>query len=107
MRITLVAAALLAAALPACAQAQDIDTPRVTVSVAGLDLASPGGVNLLDRRLWQAADAVCGGATPATHASMREQRQCRAAVLRNVAAQRDAAIQAARRQPTLALVGVK
>ncbi len=106
MRITLVAAAMTAAVLstaPAFAQVPGYEAPRATVHVADLDLSRDSGVKLFDRRLWQAADALCAGTTAITPGAMQQMRQCRAAVIDQAAAKRDAAIRAARRPAAIAL----
>lgn len=107
MRITLVAAAMTAAVLstaPAFAQVPGYEAPRATVHVADLDLSRDSGVKLFDRRLWQAADALCTGSSVITPGAMQRQRQCRAAVIEQAAAKRDGAIKAARRPAAIAMV---
>jgi UrcA family protein len=49
------------AAVPAAAQAQTSDVLSVTVSYAGIDANSPGGAQILLRRISSAAEKVCGG----------------------------------------------
>jgi UrcA family protein len=60
LKMSLIAAALCAAAAPALAQELDADILQRTVSYADLDLSSPAGVAAFDRRIDTAVTEVCG-----------------------------------------------
>ncbi len=60
LKMSLIAAALCAAAAPALAQDLDADILQRTVSYADLDLSSPAGVAAFDRRIDTAVTEVCG-----------------------------------------------
>lgn len=94
--------ALLLAAVPALAQGQ----ASVRVSHADLNLATAAGVARLDHRINRAVDKVCKVANPADLRGQLASNACFRATRTAAAAQRNAAIAAARRAETyLASVG--
>ena len=63
-----------------------------TVSYADLDLTSPAGVAMLDRRIRGAIRQVCGRAFPRDLQSQIQVERCRAETLADVQAQRNDAL---------------
>lgn len=64
MRILMAAAAAMAGLLATPVLATELEQGKVTVSIADLDLATPAGQRLLDKRVAVAIDRLCG--TPVT-----------------------------------------
>lgn len=82
---------LVLLALPAMstpALAQD-NAPPVHVVYRDLNLASPQGIAMLDRRLDQAADRACSALSPDTLKRRSEFAACRKAKLLEAAPQRE------------------
>lgn len=70
----LIAAPLLALSGPVLAQPAPA---RMSVSTAGLDLATPDGVRVLDLRILHAASALCGTPSPADPGGRGKYDVCR------------------------------
>lgn len=105
MRISLIAAALVAAGMTPLApvQAEPSASPSLAVRVVDLDLSTPAGVRQLDLRLARAASAVCEVDSPATLAANLRRWACEKAAIEGAAPRRAALIAAARRAaPALA-----
>jgi UrcA family protein len=80
--------AIGAVATPAMAQ----DAPSVTVSYADLNLASPLGREILDRRIAGAASQLCGTARSVELTWAAAVNDCREATIAATQPQRDAAV---------------
>jgi UrcA family protein len=85
-------ALLLAAAIPANAQAQQGHPATVRVSTADLNLSSPAGVAALDRRIDRAIDTVCPASQSGDFTEKLAVKNCRNATAANVALQREQAL---------------
>lgn len=91
-------ATLLAfSATPALAEPPAIFT--ATVQTADLDLSSAKGQRVLDRRLNQAANEVCGTASDVDIAGKNDVRRCRVDTLAQLASERDQRIARASGEP--------
>lgn len=77
----------LVAAVPATAQ----EAPSIAVSYADLNLASPLGRTILDRRIANAASQLCGTARQVDLNATAAIDECREATIEGVQPQRDAA----------------
>ena len=75
----LITAAFFAAAAAALPARAESPVRRETVSLAGLDLASPADRARLDRRIAAAVETVCGSYAGASQSEQREIDGCRAA----------------------------
>lgn len=97
-----IAAPPLISSLPLFATA--IAAPPViatsTVRTADLDLSSPAGQRVLDRRLSMAAKEVCGTASDAYIAGKNDVRRCRSETLARAEIERDRRIAAATDTPS-------
>ena len=101
MNRIMILAALVAAPLiasPSQAQGAEADRTRV-VSVADLDLSRKADVRMLDIRIRQAVEEVCGTASDADPHGKNEVRRCRALTSERFSAERGRAIASAA-QPT-------
>ena len=78
----------LVAAAPATAQ----DASSIAVGYADLNLASPLGRNILDRRIANAASQLCGTARQVDLNATAAVDECREATIEGVQPQRDAAV---------------
>ena len=100
----LIPAVLLSAILPDAAVAQQRHAD-IRVAYRDLNLQSPEGLKLLDRRIRRAIEAVCPDFAGSTVPRHPEVARCRAAKEAEVAGQRAAALAyAARSQVQLAAV---
>jgi UrcA family protein len=91
--------ASLLAALSAHVGAQQLTAPTVTVGYADLNLRSPAGVAVLDRRIAAAAHSVC----PETHATgelarVMIARRCTVLAIEAARAQRDRIVASSAKQ---------
>lgn len=93
----LIATLLVFTATPALAQ--PAVTVTTTVQTADLDLSSPAGQRVLDRRLTQAVKEVCGAASDADIEGKNEVRRCRTDTLAALSSERDQRIAAASAKP--------
>ena len=73
----LAAMALLTFGTPVLALSADA-TGFITVGYAGIDLAAPGGRQILDRRVENAIRTMCGAPVIGTHAEGEAIEACRA-----------------------------
>lgn len=97
----LIPAVLLSALLPNAAMAQDRAHADIHVAYRDLDLQSPAGVKLLDRRIERAIAKVCPSDFAARDLEQnRMVTQCRAVKEAEVAAQRAAVLQYSARRGT-------
>lgn len=72
MTAGLLSLALAGAAItPALAGAPE--PARITIDTVGIDLATPAGQQMLDRRIVRAVQAVCGSAGPQTGTRVQSQ----------------------------------
>lgn len=100
----LIPALVLSALVPGTALAQQRHAD-IRVAYRDLNLQSPAGVQVLDRRIRRAIEAVCPDFAGSTVPRHPEVAQCRAAKHAEVASQRAAALDyAARSQVELAAV---
>jgi UrcA family protein len=91
--LTTIAVALFAASLaPVPASAQIVGARQISVSPAGLDLATAKGRAALDLRLLHAARTACGIPSPADLRGRSKADQCVAEAIAAAASRRDAAI---------------
>lgn len=88
----LAAAALTAGLLTFAAPAFAQETPSVAVSYADLNLASPLGRTILDRRIANAASQLCGTASQVDLNATAAVDTCLSATIDSVQPQRDAAL---------------
>ena len=88
------AALLLSAATPALA-ASEPQGMSERVSFADLNLATPAGIATLNGRIDGAVRRICANAHPADISAGMQDRQCRVAAYRSVAARRAAVLAAA------------
>lgn len=102
MKIIFLAASLAALGLGSPSSAEPV-TARLSISTAGLDLATPAGQRALDRRILHAASALCGTPSPADGRGRAAYDQCRADARVTAAAERNRAIEVARRQGGVAV----
>jgi UrcA family protein len=86
------AAALAASALCTPAAASPVDQTKVVVSYKGLDLANPADAARLERRLREAARAVCSDAPILDLSLAGEIEACRAEVMSRARADMQVAI---------------
>ena len=101
----LIPAVLLSAILPDAAAAQQQRHADIRVAYRDLNLQSPAGLKVLDRRIRRAIEAVCPDFAGSTVPRHPEVARCRAAKEAEVASQRAAALAyAARSQVQLAAV---
>ena len=101
----LIPAVLLSAILPDAAVAQQQRHADIRVAYRDLNLQSPAGLKVLDRRIRRAIEAVCPDFAGSTVPRHPEVTRCRAAKQSEVASQRAAALAyAARPQVKLAAV---
>ena len=92
---------LLLAAASSPVLAQPPETVISIVRTADLDLSSATGQRVLDKRLSQAINEVCGTASPADLAGQNKVRDCRKDAHNRFGAQRDQRIAAASSSPIL------
>ncbi len=99
MKTILILAAFAAAGLAAPVQAESnaLDARTAVVNFSKLDLSSEAGVRALDRRIGAAARTACGTPSSADPEGLRKVKACRADAIASAAAQRDRAIESARR----------
>lgn len=76
------------------------DPPRARVSYAGLDLATPEGLRILEQRVNAAIDDVCRGHEGRELWRRRDLRECREEAIAGVTPQVDYAVDRARRART-------
>ena len=97
MRSLLILAAATAALVAAPAIAQNPSEAPATILVrhADLDLATPGGIAMLDRRIRAAVEEACGATSDADPAGKNRVTACRKAKEAEVRAQRERALLAA------------
>ena len=81
------------------------DTERAIVRTSDLDLATMAGERALNRRIEQAATAVCGRPDPYDIAMSAPVRACRNRAIKRVAPQIDLAIAGARGAQSYAMAG--
>lgn len=84
---------LLAVASPATAKVSPVHNGDRRVAVTGLDLADPGDVAILRRRVDLAVRAACGLPTGRTLADHRRVTRCREQLAAEAAPQIDAMVQ--------------
>ena len=92
-----IATLLAFSATPALAEAPAIFT--ATVQTADLDLSSAKGQRVLDRRLSQAVNEVCGTASDVDIAGKNDVRRCRVDTLAQLSSERDQRIARASGKP--------
>lgn len=99
---TLILAAVAATSFfaPAANAEQLQQAPTASIRISDLDLTSPEGSAMFDRRLWQAARNVCGVEAPVTLAMQSRRYACEQDVIAQGHALRDQRIAAAGRSPT-------
>jgi UrcA family protein len=88
LTLSLAAAALALSGSPAFAQ----DSRELVVSYSDLDLSTPRGLQILDRRLRAAAAEACGPVSDSDLEGKNDARTCRVETLSIARAQRDIAI---------------
>jgi UrcA family protein len=92
---------LLLAAVSSPVLAQPPETVTTIVRTADLDLGSAAGQRVLDRRLSQAINEVCGAASPSDLVGQNKVRDCRKDAHGRFDAERDQRIAAASDKPIL------
>jgi UrcA family protein len=80
---SIIALALIFAAAPALAQ-----PPVGRVRYSDLDLATPAGVAMLDRRIGRAVERLCGGAYPTDLDAQAQVARCRLETMKSVSGPR-------------------
>ena len=94
-------------ATPALAETPAAETNVSLVRTADLDLNSDTGRRQLDVRLSRAAREVCGRASDADLNGKNEVRQCRADVLAQARANRDAVLAASQNKGFIAITAAR
>ena len=91
MRSLLILAAIMAALVAAPAIAQNLSEAPATILVrhADLDLATPGGIAMLDRRIRAAVEEACGATSDADPAGKNRVVDCRKTRLAEARSQRE------------------
>ena len=96
MKMILTLAALTAAACALPAHAEPAPAPRsATVVHSDLDLDSARGAHRLERRIWRAVVAVCGGAPDYDLEGKNDVQQCRRDTMRQASAEAERVIASA------------
>ena len=94
-------------AAPALAETPAVETNVSLVRTADLDLSSDAGRRMLDVRLARAAREVCGTASDVDLKGKNDVRQCRADVLAQARANRDAVLAATQNKGFIAVTAAR
>ena len=94
-------------AAPALAEVPAVETNVSLVRTGDLNLDSEAGRRQLDLRLARAVREVCGTASDADLKGKNDVRQCRADVLAQARAKRDAVLAAAEREDIIAVAAAR